>query len=117
VVELIVRFVVGGIVVSLFALLGDALKPKSFAGLTGAAPSVALATISLTILKKGASFAATEAQFMVLGAVSFLLYACLVSRVLMRGRSSVLATTALSLLVWLVFGLGLWYLLRGWETC
>jgi hypothetical protein len=39
--ELIARFLLGGIVVSFFAVLRDALKPKSFAGLLGAAPSVA----------------------------------------------------------------------------
>jgi hypothetical protein len=32
------RFFVGGVVVSIFAILGDLLKPKSFAGLIGAAP-------------------------------------------------------------------------------
>jgi hypothetical protein len=42
--EYVVRFLVGGIVVSAFATLGDILRPKSFAGLCGAAPSVALAT-------------------------------------------------------------------------
>ena len=47
----IVRFLIGGIVVSLFATLGDVLRPKSFAGLFGAAPSIALATIGLTIAK------------------------------------------------------------------
>jgi hypothetical protein len=36
--DLILRFVIGGIVVSAFAALGDVLKPKSFAGLFGAAP-------------------------------------------------------------------------------
>ena len=39
------RFLMGGMIVSLFASLGDVLKPKSFAGLFGAAPSVALATL------------------------------------------------------------------------
>jgi hypothetical protein len=34
--QLIFRFIVGGILVSLFAAIGDALKPKSFAGLFGA---------------------------------------------------------------------------------
>ena len=51
--ELIYRFIIGGIVVSLFAIIGDVLKPKSFAGLFGAAPSVALATLSLTVLRNG----------------------------------------------------------------
>jgi hypothetical protein len=38
---LIFRFVVGGVIVSIFAMLGDLLKPGSFAGLFSAAPSVA----------------------------------------------------------------------------
>ena len=41
------RFLVGGLVVSFFAMIGGALKPKSFAGLFAAAPSVALATIRI----------------------------------------------------------------------
>ena len=41
--EILARFVIGGVVVSVFALIGDVIKPKSFAGLFGAAPSVALA--------------------------------------------------------------------------
>jgi hypothetical protein len=42
--EYVVRFLVGGIVVLAFATLRDILSPKSFAGLFGATPSVALAT-------------------------------------------------------------------------
>jgi hypothetical protein len=69
--QIVVRFLVGGAVVSVFALLGDLLKPKSFAGLFGAAPSVALATLSLSVVTDGASCAATEARSMMAGAVSF----------------------------------------------
>lgn len=47
---LVFRFFVGGVVVSIFAILKDLLKPKSFAGLFGVAPSVALAMIGQTIL-------------------------------------------------------------------
>ena len=36
--ELLLRFVIGGTLVCLFAFLGDLFKPKSFAGLFGAAP-------------------------------------------------------------------------------
>jgi hypothetical protein len=56
VMHLIIRFLIGGVVVSFFAILGDALKPKSFAGLMSAAPSVALATIGLTVLQQGKSY-------------------------------------------------------------
>jgi hypothetical protein len=45
--EHLVRFVAGGVVVLAVASLGDMLRPKSFAGLFGAAPSVALATLAL----------------------------------------------------------------------
>jgi hypothetical protein len=38
--EYLFRLLAGGIVVSTFAVLGDVLRPKSFAGLFGAAPSV-----------------------------------------------------------------------------
>jgi hypothetical protein len=41
------RFFIGGLAVSFFALLSDVLRPKSFAGLFGAAPSVALGTLDL----------------------------------------------------------------------
>ena len=47
--ELIFRFLIGGTLVSAFALVGDAVRPKSFAGLFGAAPSIALATLGLTV--------------------------------------------------------------------
>ena len=51
--EAIVRFIIGGMFVSVFAILGDLLEPKSFAGLFGAAPSVALATLLLTVHRQG----------------------------------------------------------------
>ncbi len=64
--DLIVRFIVEGLVVALFALIGDGLKPKSFAGLFGAAPSVALATLSLTTFKDGKPYVALEARDLLL---------------------------------------------------
>jgi len=54
-IQVIFRFVVGGLTVSLFAALRDVLKPKSFTGLFAAAPSLALGTFGLTILTDGKS--------------------------------------------------------------
>jgi uncharacterized membrane protein (GlpM family) len=51
--EIVIRFLIGGLVVSIFAMISDALRPKSFAGLFGAAPSIALATLGLTSQKMG----------------------------------------------------------------
>jgi hypothetical protein len=59
--EHVVRFFVGGVVVSAFAMLGHVLRPKSFAGLFAAAPSVALATLGIAVYQHGASYAARRA--------------------------------------------------------
>ena len=66
--EYALRFLAGGIAVSAFAALGDTLRPKSFAGLFGAAPSIALATLLITLSQKGAPFVAMEGRSMIVGA-------------------------------------------------
>ena len=107
--EILLRAMAGGVVVSAFALLGDLLKPKSFAGLFGAAPSVALATIVLTVMKQGKEYVSVEARSMLLGAVAFFIYASVVSRLLMRRKLPVLPVTSLTIGLWLVCAFGLWY--------
>ena len=69
------RFFVGGATVSLFAVIADVFKPKSFAGLFGAAPSVALATLGLAIVADGKMYAAIEARSMSVGAIALFVYA------------------------------------------
>jgi hypothetical protein len=111
--EFVLRFLIGGAVISAFALLGDVLRPKSFAGLFGAAPSIALATVGMTIAHYGKEYAATEARSMVLGAIAFCVYAYAVSQALVRLRRSTMATTVVLMPVWLGVSLGLyWTLLR-----
>jgi hypothetical protein len=111
--ELIVRFLVGGTVVSFFAMLGDMLRPKSFAGLFSAAPSVALATLALTIRKDGKIFASAEAKTMLLGSIAFLLYASLASFVLRRFRPGALVVSFALLPLWFIVSLGSWMVLSG----
>ena len=82
------RFLVGGIVVALFSVLGDILKPKSFAGLFGAAPSVALATLGLTIASNGTAYAALEARSMIGGAIALFAYTWSVMWVMSRYKPS-----------------------------
>ncbi|MGA9507422.1 MAG: DUF3147 family protein [Candidatus Sulfotelmatobacter sp.] len=107
--DILFRIIVGGTVVSAFALIGELLKPKSFAGLFGAAPSVALATLALTIMKEGKAYASIEARSMILGSVAFIIYAAVISRWMMHRRVQVLSATTLGLGLWLVCALGLWY--------
>jgi Protein of unknown function (DUF3147) len=108
--EILIRFLVGGAIVSAFALIGDLLKPKSFAGLFGAAPSVALATLALTIASDGASFAATESRSMLVGSVALFAYASLVSWIMMQSRIKALAVTTGAIPLWLVVAFAGWHL-------
>lgn len=105
---ILIRFLIGGIAVSFFAVLGDLFKPKSFAGLFGAAPSVALATLGLTVASDGKLYAATEANSMMAGAAAFFVYTSCVSWMLMRGRFSVLGVTISLLPIWALVAFGLW---------
>jgi hypothetical protein len=106
--EYLLRFVIGGLIVSLFAALADVLKPKSFAGVFSAAPSVALASLPLTILAKGKMYASTEGRSMLVGAAAFFLYSVLCSRLMFRHRLGAAPVTILSLLVWVGVSLGAW---------
>lgn len=98
--ELVFRFLIGGAVVSFFAVLAEIFKPQSFAGLFGAAPSIALATIGITIAHNGKAYAATEAHSMVLGAIGFFCYASAASWFLTRMKVSALVATLALLPVW-----------------
>ena len=109
--DLVLRFLIGGALISAFALLGDVLRPKSFAGLFGAAPSIALATVGMTIAHHGKEYAATEARSMVLGAIAFCVYVYVVSQALVRYQRSTLGTTLVLIPVWFGVSLGLCWML------
>ena len=108
--EMIARFVIGGAIVSFFAVIAEVCRPKSFAGLFGAAPSVALTTIGIAILQHGKGYADTEARSMILGAIAFFIYAAIVSWILMRHKMRALSATAGLLPLWLGASLALYFL-------
>ena len=106
-IDVILRFLIGGVAISSFAMLGDVLRPKSFAGLFGAAPSIALASLGLTAAQHGRVYAAVEGRSMTLGALAFFFYAAAVSRLLMRRQHSAAKVTLTLLPVWFGISLGL----------
>jgi len=108
---LLFRFLVGGLFVSAFATLGNILKPKSFAGLFGAAPSIALATLGLTIATEGSRYAALEARSMIAGAIAFLAYACCVMQFMFRFKPTAMLLTSALLFMWVASALGIWFVL------
>ena len=109
--ELLLRFAIGGIVVSTFSAIGSVLRPKTFAGFFGAAHSVALATLALTFHKDGHAYAALEGRSMLLRAVAMAVYAWVVAMILFRARPNTLLVTSTSLLTWFVVAFGLWFVL------
>jgi Protein of unknown function (DUF3147) len=108
--ELLIRFLIGGMVVSMFALFGEVFRPKSFAGIFGAAPSIALATVGLTILKHGQDYAAIEARSMIFASIAFFLYAWAAGYVLMRYKPHALTAAIALLPLWAGGSFGLLYL-------
>jgi hypothetical protein len=112
-VDYALRFLIGGLVVSLFAVVGDLLRPKSFAGLFGAAPSVALATLGLAFWKHGGEYVAIEGRSMVLGAFALTAYSLVVCQLLMRANWSAPKATLVALAIWLAVAAGLKQVLIG----
>jgi len=109
--EIFLRLVIGGSFVSLFALVSAVLRPKRFAGLFGAAPSVALATLTLTVTSRGKDYAAFEARSMMAGAVAFLVYSCCVYGLLVRHKLSALQVTLFLMPLWFAVAFGIWFVL------
>ncbi len=111
--DYVIRFLAGGAIVSIFAVVGDVLRPKSFAGLFGAAPSVALVTLALAFWRESPAFVAIEARSMVAGAVALALYSVVVCQAMMRARSPAIYATVGALAFWLAVALGLQHLFAG----
>jgi hypothetical protein len=109
--QIIIRFLIGAVVVSTFSLLGDLFKPKSFAGLFGAAPSVALATLGLTVASQGPSLAAIEARSMMAGAVALFVYSSCLSWIAMNRKVTALVLTSSLLPIWAAVVFGICYTL------
>jgi len=106
--DLVLRFVIGGLVVCAFAVIGDMVKPESLGGVFAAAPTIALATVALSMHRHGAAYVATEARSMAGGAIAFFVYACAVSFVMMRWRPRATVAAAALLPAWFVVAVGLW---------
>jgi hypothetical protein len=112
-IEYLVRFLVGGVMVSAFSMLGDILRPKSFAGLFGAAPSVALATLGIAVYQHEANYAAQQSWAMTAGAIALAVCSVVVCQLLIRARLRAAPATLLSLVVWLIVAFGLLTLAGG----
>lgn len=93
-----IRAVMGGAAVCLFAVVGEMVQPKKFAGIFAAAPAVAVASLAISIATKGAAAGHANALGMVAGAVGMIAY-CLVGIFVLR-RLHALAGSIVVMPVW-----------------
>jgi len=106
--ELLLRFLIGGIVVCAFSAVSQVIKPQSFAGIFGAAPSVALATLGLTFILKPANYVAQEGHAMLAGAVALVLYCLFVAWLFLHFAHHPVLEATVPWLLWFVVAFGIW---------
>jgi len=92
---LAIKGLAGGTLVVAFALLSQGLEPKRFAGLFSAAPAVALAGLTVTLLDKGAHDAHQSAAGMIAGGVGMAVYAAAILPLLRRTRPAAASIAAM----------------------
>ena len=92
---LAIKGLAGGALVVAFAVLSQGIEPKRFAGLFSAAPAVALAGLTVTLLDKGAHDAHESAAGMIAGGVGMAVYAAAVIPLLRRTRPAAASLSAI----------------------
>jgi uncharacterized membrane protein (GlpM family) len=106
-----VRVIAGGALVAAFAMLSDTLKPKMFAGLFSAAPSVATASLLVTGLAMGAEKDALYARGMVAGAIGLVCYS--IAAALLVKHFKAVTGSVVAWAAWVVpAGIAYWLLVR-----
>jgi hypothetical protein len=93
----------GGLFVVGFALVAEAVKPKRFAGLFSAAPSIAMANLLVAVIANGHHEGIANAEGMLIGAGALML-ACLVGISLVRQRRSLRGAVGVCVL-WLILAI------------
>jgi hypothetical protein len=93
------RGLAGGVLVVVFALVGEIVSPKAFSGLFSSAPSVAVASLAITIVAEGTTAARENSIGMVVGALAMTACCILAAAAIPRLRS-----VAGSILAWVGWG-------------
>jgi len=107
--DLMLRFALGGTAVSLFSAVAELFKPKTFSGIFGAAPAVALISLGLTFAQRGSAVVHDHARGMVCGGVAFLAYTCACVFTTSKTRIPVWAGAISCWAVWFLIAGGAWF--------
>ena len=103
---LAIKALAGGTLVAVFAAIGELLRPRGLAGIFAAAPSVALASLAVTLIVTGSGSASNQLMAMIAGAAALGVYCLLAIESVKRFGSRWGSLTAMS--VWLAVAIGLW---------
>lgn len=76
--QLVLKALASGLLVVVFSLIAEAVRPRSFAGLFGAAPSIAIVSLILVETSKGAQAVREQSVAMMFGALTLAVY-CVVA--------------------------------------
>lgn len=106
------RFALGAVAVSLFSALAELFKPKTFSGILGAAPAVALVSLGLTFEQRGAEVVRDHALGMICGGIGFLAYACACVFTTAKTRLPVWGGAAICWTVWFLVAATAWVFVR-----
>jgi hypothetical protein len=104
---LALRGLAGGSLVVVFALIGEVVSPKAFSGLFSAAPSVAVASLAITIVAESPAKARQASIGMVVGGVAMAASCVLAAVATPRVRS--LWGSLAAWLGWVAVDLGLYW--------
>ena len=104
---LALRGLAGGTLVMVFTIIGDAVKPKAFSGLFSAAPSVALASLAVTLLFEDVNRARLDTVGMVVGGIG--MSSCCVLAAIAIPRTRAVWGSAIAWTGWAAVSLGLYW--------
>jgi uncharacterized membrane protein (GlpM family) len=104
---LALRGLAGGTLVVISALISEAVSPKAFAGLFAAAPTVAVASLSVIIATEGPGAARQSVIGMVVGAIAMV--ACCILAAATIPRIQALKGSVAAWLGWIVVDLALYW--------
>jgi len=104
----LLRFVIGGFFVSLFSVLGESFKPKTFAGIFGAAPSIAIAAFILIWSENGVSVVETQSRSMIFGAMALIVACASCAKAIRKTDMSLWIGTGFLWIEWFLVALGLY---------
>lgn len=110
--DLILRFLLGGAAVSLFSAVAELFKPKTFSGIFGAAPAVALVSLAMLFAQRGREVVQNHALGMICGGLGFLAYACACVAITSNPRVPVWAGAAACWAVWFLVAAAAWATMR-----